>query len=138
MFDAKLASLNAKVLALSFFDEKDGLTPISKWLEKNAFPLSQEYEIELGVNVYKDLYKLRIGNIVTDKSSNEVSIKKLLSSKFGNWRYVAMSWHSHPKRGSLGRSYEDVTARQSLKDKYEKFGSASFWVTYEDDIKRCA
>ncbi len=135
MFDSELASLNAKVSALPHFDDKNGLAPIAKWLEKNAFPLSQKYEYELAVNVYKDLYKLRIGTIVTDKDISKINIQTLLSSRFGGLRYVAMSWHSHPVRGSLGRSSKDISARTLLKDRYEKFRSATFWVTYQDDIK---
>lgn len=135
MLEDELNALNTKISALNYFDDKHGLTPVTKWLEKNAYPLSQKYNMELAVNVYKDLYKLRIGNVVTDELSKNVNEKTVLKSKFGSWRRIAICWHSHPETSSLGRSGFDILMRKHLVTQYSQFQGATFWVTYQDSIK---
>lgn len=136
MLDTKLAELNVKIGQLSFFDEQHGLDPMAQWLQKHAFPISQKYDVELGVNIYKDLYMLYIANVVTDKLHNKVYTPTLLQSRFGRLKRIAMTWHSHPREGSLGRSGFDLREKGIMKDKYPaSFGAAKFWVTYHDSVK---
>ncbi len=135
MFEEELAALNTKIGTLNYFDDKDGLFPVVEWLEVNIYPLSKKYDVELAVNVYKDLYKLRIGTVVSDGLSSSVTEKTMLRSKYGRLSHIAISWHTHPESGSLGRSGFDLLMKKKMKVKYKRFQSATFWVTYEDSIK---